>query len=85
MRAKSLIPKASADRVVKDIRRATRRHFSAEDKIRIVQSMRFVMICLKYSKLFAKNSTIRLILPAPSFMPFHAKRQNGTDGILAAR
>ncbi len=28
--------KRSAERVVKDIRRATRRHFSAEDKIRIV-------------------------------------------------
>jgi transposase len=28
--------KKSADQVVKDIRRATRRHFSAEDKIRIV-------------------------------------------------
>jgi transposase len=28
--------KATAERVVKDIRRATRRHFSAEDKIRIV-------------------------------------------------
>src|SRR3546814_10969380 len=28
-------PKALAERVVKDIRRATRRHFSAEDKIRI--------------------------------------------------
>ena len=28
--------KASAERVVKDIRRATRRHFTAEDKIRIV-------------------------------------------------
>ena len=28
--------KASAEQVVKDIRRATRRHFSAEDKIRIV-------------------------------------------------
>ena len=28
--------KASAERVMKDIRRATRRHFSAEDKIRIV-------------------------------------------------
>lgn len=27
--------KAPAERVVKDIRRATRRHFSAEDKIRI--------------------------------------------------
>ena len=36
MRAKSSKPKASAARVVKDIRRATRRHFSAEDKIRIV-------------------------------------------------
>ncbi len=29
-------PKARAERVVKDIRRQTRRHFSAEDKIRIV-------------------------------------------------
>jgi hypothetical protein len=28
--------KASAERVVKDIRWATQRHFSAEDKIRIV-------------------------------------------------
>jgi len=28
--------KQSAEKVVKDIRRATRRHFSAEDKIRIV-------------------------------------------------
>jgi transposase-like protein len=28
--------KESAEKVVKDIRRATRRHFSAEDKIRIV-------------------------------------------------
>ena len=28
--------KASAEQVVKDIRRQTRRHFSAEDKIRIV-------------------------------------------------
>ena len=33
--AKSL-PKAPAEAVVKDIRRRTRRHFSAEDKIRIV-------------------------------------------------
>ena len=37
MRPKQLgQPKASAERVVKNIRRATRRHFSAEDKIRIV-------------------------------------------------
>ena len=36
MRPKSSQPKASADRVVKDIRRRTRRHFSAEDKMRIV-------------------------------------------------
>src|SRR3546814_5484291 len=33
---KKSAPKALAERVVKDIRRATRRHFSAEDKIRIV-------------------------------------------------
>ena len=30
------LAKAPADAVVKDIRRATRRHYSAEDKIRIV-------------------------------------------------
>ena len=31
-------PKALAEQVVKDIRRATRRHYSAEDKIGIVLS-----------------------------------------------
>jgi transposase len=36
MRAKSSSTKKPAEQVVKDIRRATRRHFSAEDKIRIV-------------------------------------------------
>ena len=34
--AKDLPAKAPAEQVVKDIRRATRRHFSAEDKLRIV-------------------------------------------------
>ena len=41
MRQKSGPVKAPAEQVVRDIRRATRRHFSAEDKIRIVLS-RFV-------------------------------------------
>ena len=36
MRPKPMNTKAPAERVLKDIRRATRRHFSAEDKIRIV-------------------------------------------------
>jgi transposase len=36
MRAKSSSTQKPAEQVVKDIRRATRRHFSAEDKIRIV-------------------------------------------------
>lgn len=36
MRAKSLGVKAPAERVAKDIRRATRKHYSAEDNIRIV-------------------------------------------------
>ena len=36
MRAKPSSAKRPAEQVVKDIRRATRRHFSAEDKIRIV-------------------------------------------------
>jgi transposase len=35
-RQKSVPEKGPATQVVKDIRRATRRHFSAEDKIRIV-------------------------------------------------
>ena len=36
MRAQFTSTKRPAEQVVKDIRRATRRHFSAEDKIRIV-------------------------------------------------
>ncbi len=36
MRQKSETAKASSEQVVKDIRRATRRHRSAEEKIRIV-------------------------------------------------
>ncbi len=36
MRQKSGPEKAPAEKVVKDIRRATRRQFSAEEKIRIV-------------------------------------------------
>src|SRR5262245_17514502 len=36
MRQKSVLEKEPATEVVKKIRRATRRHFSAEDKIRIV-------------------------------------------------
>ena len=36
MKTKSTGGKRSAEHVVKDIRRATRRHFSSQDKIRIV-------------------------------------------------
>jgi transposase len=36
MSQKSLNQKPSSERLVKDIRRATRKHYSAEDKIRIV-------------------------------------------------
>ena len=36
MRQKQMIPASSAEETIKDIRRATRRHWSAEDKIRIV-------------------------------------------------
>mgnify|MGYP001825063461 CR=1 FL=1 len=36
MRQKSGTRKAAAENVLKDIRRATRRHYSAEEKIRIV-------------------------------------------------
>ena len=36
MRMKTSVSKAPAEQVVKDIRRATRKHYSAEDQIRIV-------------------------------------------------
>lgn len=36
MRQKQAAPSGSAEEAIKDIRRATRRHWSAEDKIRIV-------------------------------------------------
>ena len=36
MRQKSETPKTTPEQVVKDIRRATRKHHSAEEKIRIV-------------------------------------------------
>jgi transposase len=36
MRQKSGTPKSPSERIVKDIRRATRKHHSAEEKIRIV-------------------------------------------------
>ena len=36
MSPKSTTAKQPAEQVIKDIRRATRRHFSAEDKIRVV-------------------------------------------------
>jgi transposase len=36
MRQKQMMPASSAEEAIKDIRRATRRHWSAEDKIRIV-------------------------------------------------
>jgi transposase-like protein len=38
MKLKSNQPKATAEQVVKDIRRATRRHYSTEGKISIVLS-----------------------------------------------
>ena len=36
MSQKSVAPKTSSERIVKDIRRATRKQYSAEEKIRIV-------------------------------------------------
>jgi transposase len=36
MKQKSVPAKAPAEQVLKEIRRQTRRHYSAEDKIRIV-------------------------------------------------
>ena len=36
MSQKAVSPKSPSERLVKDIRRATRKHYSAEDKIRIV-------------------------------------------------
>jgi len=36
MKLKSNQPKATSEQVVKDIRRATRRYYSNEDKVRII-------------------------------------------------
>ena len=36
MRQKSVHPKSTSERIVKNIRRATRKHHSSEEKIRIV-------------------------------------------------
>ena len=36
MRQKSTTPSSPSERLVKNIRRATRKHYSAEEKIRIV-------------------------------------------------
>lgn len=36
MRQKSVGPQSPSERLVKDIRRATRKHYSAEEKIRVV-------------------------------------------------
>ena len=36
MSQKSVAPKSSSERIVKDVRRATRKQYSAEEKIRIV-------------------------------------------------
>ncbi len=38
MRQKSIAPKSGAEQAVRDIRRQTRKHYSAEEKIRIVLS-----------------------------------------------
>jgi transposase len=47
MKQKSVPTKEPAEQVIKGIRRATRRHFSAEDKIRIVlEGLRGVFACL---------------------------------------
>ena len=44
MRQKSGTPKVSPEQVLKDIRRATRKHYSTEDKIRIVLDGRMVCV-----------------------------------------
>lgn len=38
MRQKSIAPKSGAEQVVRDVRRQTRKQYSAEEKIRIVLS-----------------------------------------------
>ncbi len=42
MRQKSGQSKAAADKVVKGIRRKTRKHYSAEEKIRVVERIDMV-------------------------------------------
>jgi hypothetical protein len=60
MRQKSVPVKESAAQVVKNIRRATRRHFSAEDKIRIVLEGRSDEVFADWSR------TIRALAQSPN-------------------
>ena len=53
MTAKSSNTKKPAEQVVRDIRRATRRHFSAEDKIRILlDGLRSEVDCPRFGRHF---------------------------------
>jgi transposase len=65
MSQKSVTSKPPAEAVVRDIRRATRRHYSAEDKIRIVlEGLRgehsIVVLCRREG--IAKNNCDRSLL-----------------------
>ena len=53
MRGKEVHTKASAQKTVRDIRRATRRQYSAEEKIRIVlEGLRGEhFVCLRFSEI----------------------------------
>jgi transposase len=61
MRQKAVSEKESAEQVVKNIRRATRRHFSAEDKVRsVLEGLRGED---SIAELAARKGSIRTVLP----------------------
>ena len=80
MRQKSEPVKAPAEQIVKDIRRATRRHFTAEEKMRVV-----------LEGLRGEESVpdiTRSTLPTPScggFMPTAERTMIRQDGHLSQR
>ncbi len=63
MKLESNQPKATAEHLVRDIRRATRRHYSTEDKIRIVSL--FLVLKLKRAYLRSLVSHIRICQYSP--------------------
>ena len=83
MRTKSPSPKAPAERVLKDIRRATRKHYSAEDKIRIVlDGLRGAYVDGAVAQSRNCNSTPRPVMHCYSTNPFTSNTGSATLPIV---